>query len=216
MTDKEIIALYFKRSENAIEQTDVKYGKLCHSISINILNDTRDSEECVNDTYLTLWNKIPPKEPNPFKAYICRIIKNLSLKKYEFNHAKKRNSEYEASLDELEECVSDGTEASESVEFKELQMAIDMFLSELPEKKRILFLRRYWFLQPVKEIAKDYGITEKTASMRLSRLREKLQQYLQEKELICWIKKNCFVRLMPVRIALLGKRQKISKKENHQ
>lgn len=184
MTDKEIIALYFKRSENAIEQTDVKYGKLCHSISINILNDTRDSEECVNDTYLTLWNKIPPKEPNPFKAYICRIIKNLSLKKYEFNHAKKRNSEYEASLDELEECVSDGTEASESVEFKELQMAIDMFLSELPEKKRILFLRRYWFLQPVKEIAKDYGITEKTASMRLSRLREKLQRYLQEKELI--------------------------------
>lgn len=136
MTDKEIIALYFKRSENAIEQTDVKYGKLCHSISINILNDTRDSEECVNDTYLTLWNKIPPKEPNPFKAYICRIIKNLSLKKYEFNHAKKRNSEYEASLDELEECVSDGTEASESVEFKELQMAIDMFLSELPEKKK--------------------------------------------------------------------------------
>ena len=134
MTDKEIIALYFKRSENAIEQTDVKYGKLCHSISINILNDTRDSEECVNDTYLTLWNKIPPKEPNPFKAYICRIIKNLSLKKYEFNHAKKRNSEYEASLDELEECVSDGTEASEAVEFKELQMAINMFLSELPEK----------------------------------------------------------------------------------
>lgn len=80
MTDKEIIALYFKRSENAIEQTDEKYGRLCHSISINILNDTRDSEECVNDTYLTLWNKIPPKEPNPFKAYICRIIKNLSLK----------------------------------------------------------------------------------------------------------------------------------------
>ena len=179
MTDKEIIALYFNRSENAIEQTDVKYGKLCHSISINILNDTRDSEECVNDTYLTLWNKIPPKEPNPFKAYICRIIKNLSLKKYEFNHAKKRNSEYEASLDELEECVSDGTEA-----FDELRTAINTFLFELPEKKRILFLRRYWFLQPVKDIAKDYGITEKTASMRLARLREKLQQYLQEKELI--------------------------------
>ena len=126
MTDKEIIALYFKRSENAIEQTDVKYGRLCHSISINILNDTRDSEE----------------------------------------------------------CVSDGTEASDNVEFEELQKAINTFLSELPEKKRILFLRRYWFMQPVKEIAKDYGITEKTASMRLSRLREKLQQYLQEKELI--------------------------------
>ena len=87
MTDKEIIALYFKRSENAIEQTDVKYGRLCHSISIHILNDKRDSEECVNDTYLTLWNKIPPKEPNPFKAYICRVIKNLSLKKYECFYA---------------------------------------------------------------------------------------------------------------------------------
>ena len=184
MTDKEIIALYFKRSENAIEQTDEKYGRLCHSISINILNDTRDSEECVNDTYLTLWNKIPPKEPNPFKAYICRIIKNLSLKKYEFNHAKKRTSAYETSLDELAECVSDGTEASDKVEFEELRTEINTFLSELPEKKRILFLRRYWFLQPVKEIAKDYGITEKTASMRLARLREKLQQYLQKKELI--------------------------------
>ena len=100
--------------------------------------------------------------------------------------------------------MSDGTEASDSVEFEELRTAINTFLSELPEKKRILFLRRYWFLQPVKEIAKDYGITEKTASMRLARLREKLQQYLQEKELI------------PVRIALLGERQKIFKKENHQ
>ena len=180
MTDKEIIALYFKRSENAIEQTDIKYGRLCHSISIHILNDKRDSEECVNDTYLTLWNKIPPKEPNPFKAYVCRIIKNLSLKKYEFNHAKKRNSEYETSLDELEECVSDGTKVSATVEFEELKVAINTFLSELPEKKRILFLRRYWFLQPVKEIAREYGITEKNASMRLLRLRRELKEYLME------------------------------------
>lgn len=184
MTDKEIIALYFKRSENAIEQTDVKYGRLCHSISIHILNDKRDSEECVNDTYLTLWNKIPPKEPNPFKAYICRVIKNLSLKKYEFNHAKKRNSEYETSLDELEECVSDGMKVSDSVEFEELKDAINMFLSELPEKKRILFLRRYWFLQPVKEIARDYGITEKNVSMRLLRLRKDLKGYLIDEGLL--------------------------------
>ena len=184
MTDKEIIALYFKRSENAIEQTDVKYGRLCHSISIHILNDKRDSEECVNDTYLTLWNKIPPKEPNPFKAYICRVIKNLSLKKYEFNHAKKRNSEYETSLDELEECVSDGMKVSDSVEFEELKDAINMFLSELPEKKRILFLRRYWFLQPVKEIARDYGITEKNVSMRLLRLRKDLKRYLIDEGLL--------------------------------
>lgn len=184
MTDKEIIALYFKRSENAIEQTDIKYGRLCHSISIHILNDKRDSEECINDTYLTLWNKIPPKEPNPFKAYICRVIKNLSLKKYEFNHAKKRNSEYETSLDELEECVSDGMKVSASVEFEELRGAINMFLSELPEKKRILFLRRYWFLQPVKEIARDYGITEKNASMRLLRLRKELKEYLVKEGLL--------------------------------
>ena len=102
----------------------------------------------MNDTYLTAGIRVKlPKEPNPFKAYICRIIKNLSLKKYEFNHAKKRNSAYETSLDELAECVSDGTEASDSVEFEELRTAINTFLSELPEKKRILFLRRYWFLR---------------------------------------------------------------------
>ena len=101
MEDQKIIDLYTNREERAIHETDKKYGRLCTSISMGILNDIRDSEECVSDTWLTLWNQIPPKKPNPFKAYICRIIKNLSLKRYEYHHAKKRNSQYDLSLEEL-------------------------------------------------------------------------------------------------------------------
>ena len=178
MTDKEIIALYFKRSENAIEQTDVKYGKLCHSISINILNDTRDSEECVNDTYLTLWNKIPPKEPNPFKAYICRIIKNLSLKKYEFNHAKKRNSEYEASLDELEECIPSGFDTEKNYENQLITEAINQWLESLPKEERVLFVKRYYYGASVKDLAMEFGYRENQMAQKMMKLRKKLRVFL--------------------------------------
>ena len=145
MEDQKIIDLYTNREERAIHETDKKYGRLCTSISMGILNDIRDSEECVSDTWLTLWNQIPPKKPNPFKAYICRIIKNLSLKRYEYHHAKKRNSQYDLSLE-----------------------------------KRILFLRRYWFLQSVSEMARDYEITPKNMSVKLLRIRKELKEYLKE------------------------------------
>lgn len=114
MEDQKIIDLYTNREERAIHETDKKYGRLCTSISMGILNDMRDSEECVSDTWLTLWNKIPPKKPNPFKAYICRIIKNLSLKRYEYHHAKKRNSQYDLSLEELEEMHQQRTKCRKS------------------------------------------------------------------------------------------------------
>lgn len=187
MTDNEIIILYFNRSEDAITETDHKYGRLCHKISMGILNDRRDSEECVSDTFMVCWNRIPPTKPNPLKAFICRIIKNLSLKKYEYNHAEKRNSEYETSLDELAGCLTGSQTAEDpdaAYELKELKAAINRFLGSLPQKKRVLFLRRYWFLQPVKEIARDYGITEKSASMRLSRLRGELYDYLKKEGFI--------------------------------
>ena len=142
MKDQKIIDLYTNREERAIHETDKKYGRLCTSISMGILNDIRDSEECVSDTWLTLWNQIPPKKPNPFKAYICRIIKNLSLKRYEYHHAKK--------------------------------------IEELPKEKRILFLRRYWFLQSVSEMARDYEITPKNMSVKLLRIRKELKEYLKE------------------------------------
>ena len=139
MEDQKIIDLYTNREERAIHETDKKYGRLCTSISMGILNDIRDSEECVSDTWLTLWNQIPPKEPNPFKAYICRIIKNLSLKRYEYHHAKKRNSQYDLSLEELEECISKEQNVENQIELRELKWIIAKFIEELPKEKEFYF-----------------------------------------------------------------------------
>ena len=180
MEDQKIIDLYTNREGRAIHETDKKYGRLCTSISMGILNDMRDSEECVSDTWLTLWNQIPPKKPNPFKAYICRIIKNLSLKRYEYHHAKKRNSQYDLSLEELEECINKEQNVENQIELRELKWIIAKFIEELPKEKRILFLRRYWFLQSVSEMARDYEITPKNMSVKLLRIRKELKEYLKE------------------------------------
>ena len=180
MEDQKIIDLYTNREGRAIHETDKKYGRLCTSISMGILNDMRDSEECVSDTWLTLWNQIPPKKPNPFKAYICRIIKNLSLKRYEYHHAKRRNSQYDLSLEELEECINKEQNVEIHIELRELKWIIAKFIENLPKEKRILFLRRYWFLQSVKEIAQDYETTPKNMSVKLLRIRKELKEYLKE------------------------------------
>lgn len=180
MDDEKIINLYINRQEIAIHETDKKYGRLCNGISMGILNDKRDCEECISDTWLTLWNQIPPKRPNPLKAYICRIIKNLSLKRYEHDHAKKRNSEYDLSIEELNDCVSKKENVEGKIEYKELKKLIAVFIEELPKEKRVLFLRRYWFLQSVKEIAKDYDMTPKNISVKLLRIRKELKEFLRE------------------------------------
>lgn len=180
VTDGEIIDLYFARSEDAISETNIKYGKLCFQIIFGILCDKRDSEECINDTWMALWNAIPPKKPNPFKAYVCRVAKNLALKKWEYNHAGKRNSELEMSLEELSDCVNTAVDVEREVEQKLMEDVMNRFLAGLPAEKRILFLRRYWFLHSVKEIADNYHISEKTASMRLARIRKQLKCFLEQ------------------------------------
>lgn len=178
LRDEDILALYFERSENAIRETERKYGRLCRKISFGILRDDRDREETVSDTWMTLWNTIPPKKPESFKAYVCRVVKNLALKRYEYEHAGKRQSNYEASLEELEECIDVGEGVEEHVLEQELTGSINRFLADLPKEKRIMFLRRYWFMDPVKDIAKDYHISQKNASMRLARMRKELRNYL--------------------------------------
>lgn len=180
MEDKKIIELFFQRLEKAIQETDKKYGNLCRNISYRVLYSKRDSEEIVNDTWMVLWDNIPPKRPNNFKAFICRITKNLSLKKYEYNHAKKRKSEYEISLNELSDCIMAKNNVENDILQKELAEAINRFLESLPKEKRILFLKRYWFMKPIKELAKEYHISQKTASMRLARIRQQLKDYLQK------------------------------------
>lgn len=180
MTDEEILMLYQKRSEDAIVRTEEKYGRLCFHIAGNILRDRRDLEECVWDTWLAMWNTIPPKVPNPFRTYLCRVAKNLSLKKREYNMAKKRKTEWEISLDELDGCIAARGDVLDELEKKQLTETVMQFLGELPKEKRILFLRRYWLCDSIKELAKDYGISQTGISMRLARIRKELKKHLEK------------------------------------
>ena len=179
MDDKQIIRLFFERSEQAITELSQKYGALCLQLADNILNDHQDSEECVNDAYLGAWNSIPPQTPDPLRAYICRIVRNHSLKKLRANTALKRGSQFEVSLSELEDCIS-GSSLDEQLAVSELTAQINAFLSALPRDDRVMFVKRYWFSESLSEIADTFAITENNASVRLSRIRGKLHQHLKE------------------------------------
>ena len=150
---------------------------------MNILGNSHDAEECVNDTYLALWNAIPPAKPDPLAGYVMHTGRNLALKKRRENTAQKRDNRYDLSLDELAEALSGGT-LEEITEAKELGRAIDRFLDTLNKENRILFLRRYWFGDSVQTIAKMRGMSENSVSVRLNRIRSKLRTYLIEEELL--------------------------------
>ena len=182
LDDKSIIELFFHRSEQALSELDLKYGKLCHTLSYNILNDRRDAEECVNDTYLGLWNAIPPARPDPLRAYVCKVVRNISLKLYYRKEAEKRNSVYDIAIQELEDCLPAPNTVEAELEMGELTRLIEGFLDSLSEENRVIFLRRYWFSDPYGEIAARTGISEKSVSMRLVRIRKQLKQYLAKSE----------------------------------
>ena len=179
--DEKIIELFFERSEQGIRELDMKYGKICHNLSYNIVNSRRDAEECVNDAWLGAWNSIPPQRPDPLRAYVCRIVRNLSLKKLRANSALKRSSRFEVSLSELEDCIS-AHSLDEQLAAGELSAQINAFLAALRRDDRVMFVRRYWFAQPLSEIADAFGTTENNVSVRLGRIRRKLHTYLERKE----------------------------------
>ncbi len=181
MDDKQIIRLFFERSEQAITELSQKYGDLCMKIARRILNDHQDAEECVNDAYLGAWNSIPPQSPDPLRSYICRIVRNRSLKKLRTNSAIKRGSQFEVSLSELEDCIPDNS-MDEQLSISELSAQINAFLAALPKDDRLMFVKRYWFSESISELADAFGITENNVSVRLSRIRGKLHQYLDRKE----------------------------------
>lgn len=181
MDDKQIIRLFFERSEQAITELSRKYGDLCMKIAKSILNDHQDAEECVNDAYLGAWNSIPPRSPDPLRSYICRIVRNRSLKKLRTNSAIKRGSQFEVSLSELEDCIPDNS-MDEQLSISELSAQINAFLAALPKDDRLMFVKRYWFSESISELADAFGITENNVSVRLSRIRGKLHQYLNRKE----------------------------------
>ena len=178
MTDEEIIALFFERSEQAISELTAKHGSAVKRVALNILNDTEDAEECVNDTWLAAWNSIPPNRPDPLKTYVCRIARNLAAKKFHANQAKKRSSQYALALDELAECLPDRDTVEDIVAAKELAAFIDGFLDTLSYEDRFLFMRRYWYADPLPEIARMAGMSYGNAAVRLYRVREKLKKQL--------------------------------------
>lgn len=181
MNDSQIVDLFFERSEQAIVELSNKYGKVCNKISSNILKNTLDVEECVNDAYLGVWNSIPPQRPSPLLTYVCRIVRNLSIKKYHSNTAVKRNSYYDIVFEELEDCIPSLNSVDREYNSKELAEIIDGFLDTLEKDNRVMFVRRYWFSDSLKEIAKMFEITEHNAAVRLSRIRVRMKKYLIKK-----------------------------------
>lgn len=146
MEDEKIIGLYWERNEDAITETSSKYGKLFFRIASNILLNHEDSEECVNDTYLGLWNAIPKERPSPFSVFASRITRNLALKKYEYLSAEKRKPEAICSFEELGDCVSGKEYVESEAENRRIEQLIDTFLCQIWEEKRNIFLCRYWYL----------------------------------------------------------------------
>lgn len=179
MDDEMIVDLYWARDENAIAQTSAKYGGLCYHIANNILASHEDREECMNDTYLAVWNAIPDKHPKRFSVFISRIVRNLALKKYEYLSAAKRNPSAVISLDELGDCVS-GTDSVESeIEKKYIENTIDQFLWQQDEDKRNVFIRRYWYLDSIASICRYTGFSQSKVKSMLYEMRRKLRNYLE-------------------------------------
>ena len=179
MLDQEIIALYFARNERAIEETGKKYGAYCYTVAHRILSAHEDAEECVNDTYFRVWNAIPPERPNVFRLFLAKITRNLAINRYDMLHTQKRGSgEVAVVLDELEECIAGQGSPEQEVIAGELGESIDRFVRDLPERDGNIFIRRYFFTEPVEEIAKRYGLSPGNVSVILHRTRGKLQKYL--------------------------------------
>lgn len=184
MGDEEIIALFFERSEKAISELDKKYGRTCHLIASNILKNNQDAEECVSDAYLGVWNAVPPQNPKPLSTFLYRIIRNISVTRYYKNTAKKRNSFYDVALSEIEEIIACASTPENEVEGKVLTGMIESFLDGLDKESRVIFVRRYWLSDSYEEIAKLTGLSVKNISVKLTRLRKKLKEYLSSQEVI--------------------------------
>lgn len=184
MEDQLIIKKFFERSEEAVRELSDKYGALCKGIAYRILGNEQDAEECLNDAFLAVWNNVPPESPDPLSAYVCRITRNISLKKYHANTAKKRNTQYDLALEELEECLAGDSSVEDEILAKELKQGINDFLPGLKKIDRIIFVKRYWFLESVSEIAESIGRNNNYVTVHLHRSRKKLENYLKQKGLI--------------------------------
>ena len=181
MEDTKIIALFWERNEQAVKETDIAYGRRLYVLSNNILNNREDAQECVSDTYLRTWNTIPPTVPDVLRLFLAKIARRLAINRYEKNAAKKRGGgETPAIIEELEEIVAGSSDPEAEVMRGELSAAVDTFLRTLPEREAGIFLRRYFYAEPVSEIAKDWDLTVSNTSVILHRVRGKLRSVLEK------------------------------------
>lgn len=174
-----IIELFFSRDEQAIRETDRKYGRLCYDIANTILKNAEDADECVNDTYVSLWNQIPPTKPQNFLAYICKITRNISIKKLQYNHAAKRDSDLLAAMTELDQILPE-ERLETSVHSREIGKVISTFLENEKPDARAVFIRRYWYMESVDSIAERYSFSVSKVKSILFHSRRRLKEYLKK------------------------------------
>ena len=178
MEDTKIIELFFQRNEQAVKETDTAYGRKLYVLSNNILNNREDAEESVSDTYMETWRSIPPKRPKYFYAFLASICRNISFNRLDWRLAAKRNAEVVALTQEMEMCIPDSRQEAE-VDRRELRRVLESFLETLSKESRLIFLRRYLYVDTVAEIAARYGISESKVKTQLHRTRVKLQTHLK-------------------------------------
>lgn len=182
MDDNTIVELLSERSENGLAELSKQYGPLCYRIAFHILKNRLDAEECVNDTFLAVWNTVPPEKPNPLVSYVCRITRNIAVKKYHTNTAEKRNSFYDVALEEIEDCFPSPDSVEQTVDASEMASKLNGFLALLDQENRILFVRRYWYSDSIDELSALFHMSKHTVSVRLSRIRKKLDEYWKKED----------------------------------
>lgn len=179
LSDNEIVELYWKKDERAISATDEKYRQFLFTIAYNIVHDSQDCEECLNDTYLGTWNRIPPTRPNVFQAFLGRIMRNIAVNRYKHNTAAKRiPSEMTVSLEELENCLRSDLSLEDEVAISRLSEALNGYLRELDERERLIFMCRYYYADKMSEIADMLGVSRNTVTKYLDDIREGLKSHL--------------------------------------
>lgn len=185
LEDAQIITLYFDRNEKALKETADKYGKYCYKIAYNVLNDEDDSKESVNDTYLNAWNSMPPHRPSVLSAFLGKITRRIAISRLRKKNAEKRGGgQFVSALEELSECIPNESNVENDVEKKLIIESVNLFVRNLPEKEQKVFLCRYWYMDSISSIAKQFGFSESKVKSILMRTRTKLKNKLIEEELV--------------------------------
>ena len=184
LTDKQIIDLYWHRDESAIEETDKKYGRMLFRIAYNLLSDRMDCEECKNDTYVRVWSSIPPTRPLVLPAYLTEIIRRVAISKYKQKRSQRRvPSELTVSMDELRDSLQNEASLGGERDAEEIGKVINSFLREIPERSRYIFIERFYFAEPVEEIATELSISVATVYREIERIRKDLKVYLERNDI---------------------------------